>query len=162
MAAFDDQHQVAGRRRIAGREMKIDPEFVAHHPLGISHVLGRIEPEGSRKRMQDRPAMFGFGRRRGGQDVVEVPLSDSLASERGVRALATRAEAPAGHVDDDAADLDPRHPLGRVDREPSGVLRRLKIDHRAAFDPARALVADAEHLASVGAPAQRVGRLHRV
>ena len=42
-----------------------------------------------------------------------------------------------------------------------GVFGRLEIDDRAAFDAARALVADAEHLAAMGAAAQRLGRLHR-
>ena len=36
-----------------------------------------------------------------------------------------------------------------------------KIDHCAAFDAVRPLMADAEHLAAVGAPAQRLRRLHR-
>src|SRR3984885_13884410 len=72
-----------------------------------------------------------------------------------------RSEPPAGHVDDDAADLDARHALSRVDSEARGMLRRMKIDHRAALDAVRALMADAEHLAAVGTTAQRLGRLHR-
>ena len=42
MAAFDDQHQIAGGRRITGGEMKIEAEFVADHALRVTHVLGRV------------------------------------------------------------------------------------------------------------------------
>ena len=62
MAAFDDQHQVARRRRITGGEMKIDAEFGPDHALGVAHVLGRVEPKGGRKRMQDGPTGFGVSR----------------------------------------------------------------------------------------------------
>ena len=72
-----------------------------------------------------------------------------------------RGEPPAGHVDDDAVDLDARHPLGGVDGEADRVLGGVEIDDRAGLDAARALMADAQHLAAMGAPAQRVGALHR-
>ena len=161
MAAFDDQHQIAGGRRITGGEMKIEAKFVADHALRIAHVLGRVEPEGGRKRMQDCPP--GLGIHRGGsfEHVVDVVFGDGLAAQLRIRAVAARSEPPAGHVDDDAADLDAGHALGRVDGQAHGMLRRMKIDHRAALDAVRALMADAEHLAAVGSPAQRLGRLHR-
>ena len=41
-------------------DMKIDAELVADHALGIAHVLGRVEPEGGRKRVQDRPPGLAF------------------------------------------------------------------------------------------------------
>src|SRR5208282_1537513 len=47
------------------------------------------------------------------------------------------------------------------DCKASSLLGRLKVDDRAALDPVRALMADAEHLASVGSAAQRARRLHR-
>ena len=94
--------------------------------------------------------------RRGLENPLDVVLGDGLAAQRCVRAAAARGQAAARHVDDDAADLDARHALGRVDGQPRGVFRRPQIDHRAALDAGRALVADAQHLASVGAPAQRL------
>ncbi len=141
--------------------MKIDAEFVADHALGIAHVLRRVEPEGGRKRMQDRPPGLGVHGGRRFEHVVDVVLGDGLAAQLRVRAVAARGEPSAGHVDDDAADLDARHALGCVDGQAHGMLRRMKIDHRAALDAVRALMADAEHLAAMGAPAQRLGRLHR-
>src|ERR1700678_4167695 len=48
MAAFDDQHQIGGGRRITGGEMKIEAKFMADHALRITHVLGRVEPESGR------------------------------------------------------------------------------------------------------------------
>ena len=141
--------------------MKIDAEFVADHALRIAHVLGRVEPEAGRQRVQDCPP--GLGVRRGGglEHVMNVVLGDGLAAQLRVRAVALRSQPPAGHVDDDAADLDAGHALGRVDRRGARLLRRLKIDDRAALHAARALMADAENLAAMGAPAQRLGRLHR-
>src|ERR1700677_5097 len=161
MTAFDDQHQIAGGRRITGGEMKIEAEFVADHALRIAHVLSRVEPEGGRKRVQDRPPGLGIQRGGGFEHVMDVMFGYGLAAQLRVRAVAARSEPPAGHVDDDAADLDARHALSRVDSEARGMLRRMKIDHRAALDAVRALMADAEHLAAVGATAQRLGRLHR-
>src|SRR5271155_1394655 len=88
-------------------------------------------------------------------------VGDGLAPQSRVGAEAARAQAAARHVDDDAADLDAGHALGRVDRKTRSAFRRLQIDHRAALDAVRALMADAQHLASVGSPAQRLRRLHR-
>ena len=141
--------------------MKIEAEFVADHALRVAHVLGRIEPEGGRKRVQDCPPGLGVHRGRSFEHVVDVVFGDGLAAQLRVRAVAARSKAPAGHVDDDAADLDAGHALRRVDGQAYGMLRRMKIDHRAALDPVRALMADAEHLAAVGATAQSLGRLHR-
>ena len=141
--------------------MKIEAEFVADHALRIAHVLGRVEPEGGRKRVQDCPPGLGVHRGRSFEHVVDVVFGDGLAAQLRIRAVAARSKAPAGHVDDDAADLDAGHALGRVDGQAYGMLRRMKIDDRAALDAVRALMADAEHLAAVGATAQSLGRLHR-
>ena len=92
---------------------------------------------------------------------MHVLLADGFAVQRDVGAEAARGQAPARHVDDDAADLDARHALGRVNGQARGVLRRQEVDDLAALDAVRALMADAEHLASMGAPAQRLRRLHR-
>jgi hypothetical protein len=135
--------------------MKIDPEFGPDHAFGIVNVAGLVEPEGGRKRMQDRSSGLPVSQRRSLEHPLNVVLGDGLAAQRRAGAAATRGEAPARHVDDDAADLDPRHALGRVDGHPRGVFRRPQIDHGAALDAGRALVADAQHLASVGAAVQR-------
>ena len=73
--------------------MKIDAEFVADHALRIAHVLGRVEPEGGRKRMQDCPP--GLGIHRGGsfEHVVDVVLGDGLAAQLRIRAVAARSRA---------------------------------------------------------------------
>ena len=81
MAALDHQHQVAGGRRIAGGEVKIDAEFVADHAFRIAHVPGRVEPEGGRKRVQDRPPGLGVHRGGGLENVVDVVLGDGLAAQ---------------------------------------------------------------------------------
>ena len=130
-----------------------DPEFGPDHALGIVDLAGRIESERGRKRMKNRSSGLEVGMRRGLKHPLDVVLGHSLAAQRNLGAATARGEAPAGHVDDDASDLDARHAFGCVDREPRGVFRRLQIDHCAALDPDRALVADAEHLAAVGAPA---------
>ena len=161
MAAFDDQHEVARRRRIARGDMKVDAELGADHALGIAHVLGRVEPEGGRNRVQDRSSRLGVRASRSLEDPLHVLLADAFAVQRDVGAEAARGQAPARHIDDDAADLDARHALGRVNGQARGVLRRQEIDDLAALDAVRALMADAEHLASMGAPAQRLRRLHR-
>ena len=119
--------------------------------------------------MQDCPP--GLGIHRGGsfEHVVDVVFGDGLAAQLRIRAVAARREPAAGHVDDDAADLDAGHALGRVNGQAHGMLRRMKIDHRAALDAVRALMADAEHLAAVRAtraaprtaPSASVGRSGR-
>ena len=111
--------------------------------------------------MQDGPPGLGIHRRGSLEHVVDVVLCDSLAAQLRIRAVTARSEPPAGHVDDDAADLDAGHTLGRVNGQADGVFGRMKIDHRAALDAARALVTDAEHLAAMGAATQSLGRLHR-
>ena len=82
---------------------------------------------------------------------MDVVFGDGFAAQRGLGAEALRRQETARHVDDDAADLDAGHALGRVDGEARGVLGRLEIDDRAALDAVRALVADAEDLAAVRA-----------
>ena len=141
--------------------MKIEAKFVADHALRIAHVLGRVEPEGGWERVQDCPPRLGIHRGGGFEHVVDVVFGDGLAAQLCVRAVAARREPAAGHVDDDAPNLDARHALSRVDSEAHGMLRCMKIDHRATLDAVRALMPDAEHLAAVGATAQRFGRLHR-
>ena len=76
--------------------------------------------------MQDCPPRLGVRRRRGLEHAVDVVLGDGLADERRVRAVAARGEAAAGHVDDDAADLDAGHALGGVDGQARGMLGRVE------------------------------------
>ena len=42
MAPLDDQHQVARRRRLARRDMQVDAEFLADHPLRIVDIARRV------------------------------------------------------------------------------------------------------------------------
>ena len=94
--------------------MKIDAELDADHALGIAHALGRVEPEGGRKRMQDRSSGPSVRSRRSLQDPLNVLLADRLAAQRGVGAETRRGQAPPRHVDDDPANLHARHALGCV------------------------------------------------
>ncbi len=105
--------------------------------------------------MQDRSSGLVVGERRSLENPLNVVLRHGLAAQGHIGAAAARGQAPARHIDDDPADLDPRHALGCVDSQARGVFSRAQIDHRAALDPVRTLVADAQHLASVGAPVQR-------
>ena len=111
--------------------------------------------------MQDRSPWARVRRGRGFEHAVNVLFGHGLAAQPSLGVEALRREEAARHVDDDAADLDARHSLGRVDGESRSLLRRLKVDDRAALDPVRALMADAEHFASVSSAAQRARRLHR-
>ena len=70
-----------------------------------------------------------------------------------------RGKPAAGRVHDHAFDLHPSHALRRVDGETDGSFRRVHVDDGAALDPARALMSDAKNAATMGAPAQRLGRI---
>ena len=141
--------------------MKIDAELDADHALGIAHVLGPVEPEGGRKRVQDRSSALSVRGRRSLEDPLNVLVGDGLAAQRGAGAEARGGQAAARHIDDDPANLHARHAFGRINGEAGGVLGRVQIDHRAALDAVRALMADAEHFASMRASAQGLRRLHR-
>ncbi len=162
VAAFDHQHEIARRGQLARGDMQVDSEILADHALGIVDVAGGVEREGGRQPMQHGASGKGARRGCGLQHPVDVVLRHRLAAQSNLGVEPLRRQESAGHVDDHAADLDPGHPLGRVDREPGRMLGRLQIDDRSALDPVRALMADAENLAAVGAPAQRGRRLHRV
>ena len=56
----------------------------------------------------------------------------------------------------DRLDFDLRHALCRVDGEADRLLGGLEVDDRAAFQPARALVADADDAGAMRAAPQRV------
>ena len=73
--------------------MKIDSEIVADHAFRIVHVLGRVEPESGRKRVQDCPP--GLGIHRGGsfEHMVDVMFGDGLAAQFRIRAVAARGRA---------------------------------------------------------------------
>ena len=55
--------------------MKIDAELDADHALGIAHVLGPVEPEGGRKRVQDRSSRLSVRGRRSLEDPLNVLLA---------------------------------------------------------------------------------------
>jgi hypothetical protein len=87
--------------------------------------------------------------------------ADRLAADADLGGVELRGQSSAGHVDDDAVDLDAGHPFGCVNGEAYRALGGVQIDDRARLHAARTLMADAQHLATVGAPAQQIGRLHR-
>ena len=161
MASLDDQHEVARGGLVARGDVQVDAQLLADHAFGIEHVARGVERKGGRQRMQDGSSRMGVCRRRCLKNPVDVVLGHGLAAQRRVRAKALRAQEAARHVDDDTADFDACHALGRIDRQPHRMLRGLKIDDRPAFNAARTLVADAEHLAPVRPAAQRLRRLHR-
>ena len=73
-----------------------------------------------------------------------------------------RAEAAAGHVDDDRLDLDLRHPLGGVDRLADRPFGGFEIDDGTALEAVRALMSDADDAGEMGPSAQggeSLGRL---
>ena len=107
--------------------------------------------------MQHRAAGVGARRRGRFEHAVDFALADRLAAQRDLGVEQLRRQPAARHVDDDAVDFDPRHPFGGVDRQANRVLGGVEIDDRARLDPARALMADAEHAAAMGAVGQRFG-----
>ena len=108
-----------------------------------------------------QPGRVGAGGGRRLEHPVDVALADSLAAQANFGFEEMRGQPAARHVDDDAVDLDPRHALGGVDRKADRALGRVEIDDRARFHAARALMADAEHPAAMGALAQRRRSVHR-
>ena len=161
MAALDDQHEIARGGLVARGDVQVDAELFTDHAFGVEHVAGGVERKGGRQRMQNGSARIGVRGRRCFENAMDIVLGHGLASQSRLGVEALRGQKAAGHVDDDAADLDARHALGRIDRQPHRMLRGLKVDDGAAFDAARTLMPDAEHLAAMGAATQRLRRLHR-
>ena len=112
--------------------------------------------------MQHGPALTRHGGAGGFEHAVDIVVRHGLAADRHLGAVVLRRQAAARDVDDDGSDLDAGHALGRVDGETDRVLRLFHVHHGAALDAARALVADAEDAAPVGAAGQGVGSLGRV
>ncbi len=155
VAALDRQHQVARRGGVAGGDVHFGAEFVADHPLGVAYAGGAVEPEAGRRGVQHGAAGVGARRRSRFEDAMDFALADRLAAQRDLGVEQLRRQPAARHVDDDAVDLDPRHPFGGVDRQADRVLGGVEIDNRAGLDAARTLMADAEHAAAMAALRQR-------
>src|SRR5215213_407217 len=160
MAALDREHEVACRRGLGADDVEIDGEALADHAARLDDVGLGVEGIAGRQRMQDGAAGTQGVAARRGKDALHVGRSDRMAdADRALEML--RAEPSAGQVDDHRLDLDLRHPLGGVDGLANRAFGGLEIDDGAAFQPERALVADAEDARQVGPPAQRVAVLHR-
>ena len=95
------------------------------------------------------------------QHPMDIVLGNRFAAQGDLGVKALRRQEAARHVDDNAADLDARHALGRINCEARRMFRPLKIDDGAALDSVRTLMADPKNLAAMGAAAQRAGRFHR-
>ena len=111
--------------------------------------------------MEQRAALLLRTRGAGFEDAVDVVFGNSAAGNRNRRIEGLRADAAAGDIDDDAFDLHAGHAFGRIDGAADRSLRLIEVDDDAALYADRALMADAENAAAMGAAAQAVRRFHR-
>ena len=142
--------------------MQVDAEVLADHALRIADVAGarraRSRSAGRAGRCGRRWALW----REAASSTRWMSFSDTVLPRSATLAL-KRCEPsrPPDMLTMTPPTSTPAMRSAASIASRDGVLGCLEIDDRAALHAARALVADAEHLAAVGAPAQRARRLHR-
>ena len=156
MAAVDRELEIGERRLVGGHDMHVDAERLAEHADRIVHAAIGVERIADRQRMQHHPPVAHRMRAAGAQHALDVgspttaPPTLTLAEKR------LALQPAAGEIDDEAADRDLGHALGRVDGEPDRALGLFEVDDDAGLDAARAGGGEAEHLDRMRAAAQRL------
>ena len=154
MAALDREHDVSRRRRLAGDDMHVDRKLAADQPARIEHARHSVQRIAGRQRMEHGLAGTDRMGRGSGQHALDVAVADGAGAQIDARRVMLRADAPAGQVDDDRLHLDLGHAFGRIDRGADRALGAVEIDDRAALQPQRTLMADADDTGDMGASAQ--------
>ena len=158
MAAVDRELEVGERRLVGGDDMHVDAERLAQHADRIVHAAIGVERVADRQRMQHHPPVAHRMRAAGARAHAGCRLSDDRSADVDARREGLALQPAAGEVDDQAADRDLGHALGRVDGEPDRALGFLEVDDDAGLDAARASGGEAEHLDRMRAAAQLLAR----
>ena len=136
----DHLDDVLDRGGGAGDDERLDLEAHPGHPQGVAHPVLPVDGEVAGQEVDDL-AVGGHphraGRLDGAGDVLEADLTDALGvgADRDQAPARLRGDVAAGEADDDLADLDPGHPLGRVDGLGHRLGGTLDVDHRALAHP---------------------------
>ena len=155
MAAVDGELEIAQRRFVGGDDVDVDAERLAEHADRIGKAAIAVERIADRQSMQHDAPLAHRMRAAGAEQALDVGLGDRAADvHAGGERLALQASA--GDIDDEAADGDLGHALGRVDGEPDRLLRLVEIDDDAGLDAARTGRREAEHFHRMHAAAERL------
>jgi hypothetical protein len=102
--------------------------------------------------MEQRPTILLGARGSRFKHTMNIGIRDSARAHTNLGMIELRTETPARQIDDDALDLHASHALGGIHRETDRLLRLVHINHHAALEAARALMADAKNPAMMRAP----------
>jgi hypothetical protein len=161
MTAFNGQHEIACCGYIAAHNMHLSAQMIAHHALGVANALGGIEREACWQGMENRLSLTG---RLGGccfKDPMQIAISHRMAANLNPGLVMLRIEPTAGHIDDHAFHLHASHALSCIHCHTNCLFGLIHIHNCASFNAARALMANAQNAAFMGAPAQGLGGFHR-
>src|SRR6266700_3781180 len=94
----------------------------------------------------------------GGEHPLDVAVGRRRAADMDGGGIKLAPHASGADREHDGFDVHAGHALGGIDRLPHRLLGFVKLHDRAGFDAAGAGVADAEHLDTMAAAAQRFVR----
>src|SRR5690606_38722256 len=78
------------------------------------------------------------------EDAAQVGIADFVAGNGHLVGGHARARLAGGNIDDDTADVVPRHALGRLDGGADRRFGTVEVDQGTVADPLRCVVADAD------------------